>query len=63
MEKKLWSNAEVVELGVESTKNNETDEKGFFTCDVKGCYNPKYNGSNFCKDHQPSQPSQPPQMS
>lgn len=62
MEKKLWSNAEVVELGVESTRNNETDEAFLFWCDRLGCSKPKVPGTDYCKDHQPEKP-QPPQMS
>ena len=46
MEKKLWSNAEVVELGVESTKEGETlenstvtelDEKGLWVTKCLNC--------------------------
>ena len=35
MEKKLWSNAEVVELGLESTKNETKDFPDYWACN--GC--------------------------
>ena len=35
MEKKIWSNAELMELGVESTKNETKDFPHFWVC--KGC--------------------------
>ena len=56
MEKKLWSNAEVVELGIESTRDNEVEEAGFFTCNKRGCYELKVQGSDFCQNHQPKPP-------
>ena len=53
MEKKLWSNAELVELGVESTKNNEADEAWLFWCDVKDCHEVRAEGSRYCLAHTP----------
>ena len=59
MEKKLWSNAEVLELGVENTKNNETEEAWLIWCDKRGCSQLKVPGTNYCEDHQPEKPKPP----